>query len=94
MNIGEIKKAMTVIRKTVTFTEQQDRWIKAQIEEGDFTNESEYLRHLIRQDQEQKGKLQKLKVAIQEGIDSGISSKTFSEILREVEVKMKADGKL
>lgn len=94
MNIGENKKTMAVIRKTVTFTEQQDRWIKAQIEEGDFTNESEYLRYLIRQDQEQKGKLQKLKVAIQEGIDSGISSKTFSEILREVEVKMKADGKL
>lgn len=85
---------MTVIRKTVTFTEQQDRWIKAQIEDGGFTNESEYLRHLIRQDQERKGKLQELKVAIQEGIDSGISSKTFSEILREVEVKMKADGKL
>lgn len=94
MNIGENKQAMTVIRKTVTFTEQQDRWIKAQIEDGDFTNESEYLRHLIRQDQERKGKLQELKVAIQEGIDSGISSKTFSEILREVEVKMKADRKL
>ncbi len=94
MNIGENRKSMTVIRKTVTFTEQQDRWIKAQIEDGDFTNESEYLRHLIRQDQERKGKLQELKAAIQEGIDSGISSKTFSEILREVEVKMKADGKL
>ncbi len=94
MNIGENEQAMTVIRKTVTFTEQQDRWIKAQIQEGDFTNESEYLRHLIRQDQERKGKLQELKVAIQEGIDSGISSKTFSEILNEVEVKMKADGKL
>lgn len=85
---------MAVIRKTVTFTDQQDRWIKTQIEEGDFTNESEYLRHLIRQDQERKGKLQELKVAIQEGIDSGISSKTFSEILREVEVKLKSDGKL
>lgn len=90
----KIKKAMTVIRKTVTFTEQQDRWIKAQIQDGDFTNESEYLRHLIRQDQERKGKLQELKVAIKEGIDSGISSKTFSEILKEVEVKMKADAKL
>lgn len=94
MNIGENKNAMAVIRKTVTFTDQQDRWIKTQIEEGDFTNESEYLRHLIRQDQERKGKLQELKVAIQEGIDSGISSKTFSEILREVEVKLKSDGKL
>ena len=60
MNIGANIKAMTVIRKTVTFTEQQDRWIKAQIQDGDFTNESEYLRHLIRQDQERNGKLQEI----------------------------------
>jgi hypothetical protein len=35
-----------------------------------------------------------LKIAIQEGIDSGISTKSFSDILRNVEVQLKADGKL
>ncbi|GMQ30878.1 type II toxin-antitoxin system ParD family antitoxin [Algoriphagus confluentis] len=94
MNIGVSKGDMAVIRKTVTFTDQQDRWIKAQIEEGDFTNESEYLRHLIRQDQERKTKLKELKIAIQEGLDSGVSNKSFTEIMREVEVKLKSDGKL
>lgn len=94
MNIGDNNKAMTVIRKTVTFTDQQDRWIKAQIEEGDFTNESEYLRHLIRQDQERKAKLQSLKDSIRQGVESGVSSKSISEIMNGVEEKLKADGKL
>ena len=85
---------MTTIRKTLTFTDQQDRWIKAQIEGGDFTNESEYVRHLIRQDQNRKAKLQELRVAIQEGIDSGISHRSISEIIKNVEAQLKTDGKL
>ena len=31
---------MATIRKSITFTEQQDAWIKQQIEKGDFTNDS------------------------------------------------------
>lgn len=85
---------MSTIRKTLTFTDQQDRWIKAQIEEGDFTNESEYIRHLIRQDQERKAKLQDLKVAIREGIDSGVSNRSVSEIMKGVEERLTADGRL
>ena len=39
---------MATIRKTITLTEKQDEWIKGQIARGDFTNDSEYLRDLIR----------------------------------------------
>ena len=38
---------MGTTRKTITITDQQDEWIKAQIEGGDFTNDSEYIRDLI-----------------------------------------------
>ena len=64
---------MATVRKSITFTEQQDTWIKLQIEEGNYTNDSEYIRDLIRHDQESKQKLYELKLAIQEGIDSGVS---------------------
>ena len=33
---------MGTMRKTITVTEQQDQWIKAQIKAGEFTNDSEY----------------------------------------------------
>ena len=39
---------MTVIRKTITLTEQQGDWVKTRIASGDFTNDSEYFRDLIR----------------------------------------------
>ena len=39
---------MGTTRKTITVTDQQDKWIKTQIEGGDFTNDSEYIRDLIR----------------------------------------------
>ncbi|MFY0598636.1 MAG: type II toxin-antitoxin system ParD family antitoxin [Cyclobacteriaceae bacterium] len=85
---------MGTVRKTVTFTDQQDKWIKAQISAGEFTNDSEYLRHLVRIDQSKNSKFIALKTAIQEGIDSGLSESTIPDIMKEVESKMKADGRL
>jgi len=85
---------MATIRKTVTFTEQQDNWIKAQIEAGEFTNDSEYLRNLVRQDQAKNNDFISLKMKLKEGLDSGISSKTLPEIMAAVEARMKNDGKL
>jgi len=85
---------MGTTRKTITVTEQQDHWIKAQIESGGFTNDSEYIRDLIRRDQEENAKFQALKSAIQEGLDSGASKRTVSQIMEEVETRLKADGRL
>jgi antitoxin ParD1/3/4 len=85
---------MATIRKTVTFTEQQDNWIKAQIEAGEFTNDSEYLRNLVRQDQAKNQNFISLKLKLQEGLDSGISTKTLPEIMAAVETRMKQDGRL
>jgi antitoxin ParD1/3/4 len=85
---------MGTIRKTVTFTDQQDKWIKAQIEAGEFTNDSEYLRYLVRQDQSKNAKFLELKAAIQKGLDSGVSEKNIPGIMKEVEERMKRDGRL
>ncbi len=85
---------MSVIRKSITFTQQQDNWIKLQIKEGLYTNDSEYIRDLIRHDQENKRKLQELENAIQEGFDSSISNKSIPDIMNEVEAKLKANDKL
>jgi antitoxin ParD1/3/4 len=85
---------MATVRKTITLTDKQDKWIKAQIAHGDFTNDSEYIRDLVRRDQEQNAKIQALRKAIQEGIGSEDSKKSVSEIMNEVEARLKADGRL
>ncbi len=64
---------MGTVRKTITLTEKQDAWIKAQIAAGEFTNDSEYIRHLIRRDQQAQERLASLRQALLEGESSGKS---------------------
>ena len=81
---------MGTVRKTITLTDQQDEWIKAQIASGDYMNDSEYIRDLLRRDQEQHGRFHALKRAIQDGLDSGVSDKTLREIWEEAERRYRA----
>jgi antitoxin ParD1/3/4 len=76
---------MGTVRKTITVTDKQDEWVKGQIASGDYTNDSEYFRDLIRRDQEQDAKFRALKAAIREGLDSGVSDRTVAEIWAEAE---------
>jgi len=69
-NIGE-GSSMSTTRKTITITSKQDTWIKQQIAEGGFTNDSEYIRDLIRQDQAKKTNLEAIRAALIEGEESG-----------------------
>ena len=85
---------MGTVRKTVTLTDQQEQWIKVRIAAGEFTSDSEYIRELIRRDQEENVKLQALKSAIRKGLDSGVSDKTVPQIMEEVEARLRADGRL
>ena len=85
---------MGTVRKTISLSRQQDQWVKAQIAAGDFTNDSEYIRDLIRRDQEQNAKFQALKAAIREGLDSGVSDKTVPQVMEEVEARLRANGRL
>ena len=85
---------MATVRKTVTFTKQQDKWIKAQIESGEYTNDSEYLRNLIRQDQARNNKFISLKGKLIDGLKSGVSTKSIPEIMNEVEIRMRENGQL
>ncbi|WP_035916739.1 type II toxin-antitoxin system ParD family antitoxin [Flavimarina sp. Hel_I_48] len=69
---------MATIRKSLTITTSQEEWIKRQIENGGFANDSEYMRHLIRMDEESNREYLITKAAIQEGYDSGMSPKARS----------------
>ena len=62
--------------------------------DGDFASDSEYIRDLIRRDQEENIKLQALKSAIQEGLESGVSDKTVPQIMEEVEARHRTDGRV
>lgn len=62
---------MSTVRKTITLTDKQDDWIKAQIAAGRYTNDSEYIRDLIRREQERSAELDVIRAALMEGEASG-----------------------
>jgi antitoxin ParD1/3/4 len=79
---------MATVRKTITLTDQQDDWIKAQVEGGDYTNDSEYIRDLIRREQERGAEIEKIRSALIEGEKSGkpkrFDANAFRRRLRRV----------
>lgn len=62
---------MGTVRKTITLTVQQDNWVKAQITAGHYTNDSEYIRDLIRREQERSAEIDAIRNALIEGENSG-----------------------
>ena len=62
---------MGTVRKTITLTDTQDGWIKAQIDAGHYTNDSEYIRDLIRREQERSAGIEAVRSALIEGEASG-----------------------
>ena len=80
---------MATVRKTITLTDAQDDWIKAQVANGDFTNDSEYFRDLVRRDQEKE---RALKAAIDEGLASGPSTRSVEDIWAEAEARYLASS--
>ncbi len=62
---------MTTIQKTITLTDQQDTWIQAQIDAGHYTDDSEYIRDLIRREQERNAETDAIRAALIEGEASG-----------------------
>ena len=64
-------RAMGTKRKTITVTDRQDSWLKAQISAGEFTNDSEYIRDLIRRDQASQADIETIRAALIEGEESG-----------------------
>jgi antitoxin ParD1/3/4 len=71
MELSNWSAFMPTTRKTITVTDQQDDWIKGQISAGKFTNDSEYIRDLIRRDQAYSSDVELIRAALIEGEESG-----------------------
>ena len=76
-----------MINKSIEITNQQNSWIKNQVETGHFDNESEVVRELIyaRQVQEQESsyEIDAIRQALIEGEKSGICHQSIDEIWQE-----------
>jgi len=85
---------MGTTRKTITVTDQQNAWIKSRIASGDYTNDSEFVRDLLRKDQDRAGKIANMQRLVTEGLESGYSELSVEEIRVDVQNRLRKNGKL
>ncbi len=72
---------MGMVKKSISMTEKQEQWIKSQIASGNFGNESEVIRDLIRERQtRQQEATEEIRKALLEGEKSGFSDNSIDEI--------------
>ena len=87
---------MPMVKKSISVTDQQDSWIKAQIKTGHYGNESEVVRELIRErqlrEQETSAEIEAIRAALIEGEQSGFSDRSIDEIWEEARQRHRAKG--
>ena len=85
---------MAMVKKSISVTDQQDDWIKAQIKTGRYGNESEVVRELIRErqlrEQESAAEIEAIRAALIEGEKSGFSDRSVDEIWEEARRRHRA----
>ena len=72
----------------VSLPAEMKHWVEQQAKSGRFSNSSDYVRELIRRDQERQAKITHLQQLIDEGIKSGVSDMTMANIRREARGKL------
>ena len=79
---------------SVSLSDKMRDYIRSRVEAGDYNNESEYIRDLIRHDQERQEKDAALLQMLREAEKSGVSSRRLPEIMEDVKGRLKKDGRL
>ncbi|RKZ99879.1 MAG: type II toxin-antitoxin system ParD family antitoxin [Gammaproteobacteria bacterium] len=70
-------------------------WVEQQTQGGRYSNNSDYVRELIRRDQEQHDKTLALQQAITKGLESGLDGKLdVTEIKRLAKIQAGLDSRL
>ena len=79
---------------SVSLSDQLRGFIKSRVESGDYHNESEYIRDLVRKDREKLSDDQKLLNLLRQSEQSGISNSTIPDLMSSVKERLKQDGRL
>jgi antitoxin ParD1/3/4 len=74
----------------VSLPDPMKEWVEAQTRTGRYSNASDYVRDLIRRDQERSDMLAELQRLVTEGLDSGVSDRTKEDILQAARERLAA----
>lgn len=71
----------------VSLPDPMRNWVEAQTKSGRFGNASDYVRDLIRRDQERAAQIAQLQQMVDEAIASGVSDKSPNDLMTEARAR-------
>lgn len=75
---------MLMAQMNVSLPEGLKAWAESRVAEGRYSSTSDYVRDLMRRDQEYAEKLKRLQDAIDEGFASGVSEQSVDEVFADL----------
>jgi len=82
-------KVINMATMNISVPDPMKDWVQSQVNTGAYANTSDYVRDLIRQDQENRSKLKALQNAITAGIESGVSDISFDQVINQARKELK-----
>ncbi|MEO9481985.1 MAG: type II toxin-antitoxin system ParD family antitoxin [Ekhidna sp.] len=70
-------------RQSISFTEPNDEWLKAQIESREYSSKSELVNDLIRQARKQQQEIDYIRMKLEKAEKSGFTNDSRADILRQ-----------
>lgn len=75
----------------ISLPDPMKQWVEGQAETGRYSNASDYVRDLIRRDQERAAKIASMQALIDEGRASGISTRSVDAIFADAVARSQGD---
>ncbi len=76
----------------ISLSDPMKEWVESQTRSGRYDTVSEYVRDLIRHDQDRAAKISAMQVLVDEALESGDSEMSLSEIRALARDRAKASG--
>ena len=70
-------------RQSISFTEPNDEWLKAQVESNEYSSKSELVNDLIRQARKQQAQIDWIRAKLEKSERSGFTDETKDQILNQ-----------
>ncbi|WP_224484698.1 ribbon-helix-helix domain-containing protein [Robertkochia aurantiaca] len=70
-------------RQSISFTEPNDEWLKAQIDKKEYSSKSELVNDLIRQARKQQIRIDWINAKLEKAEQSGFTSDSKEDILKQ-----------
>jgi antitoxin ParD1/3/4 len=85
---------MAMVKKTYSITETLNQYVGLRIKSGEYATDSEYVRELIRRDQQENKEINYIRSKLIKAENSGFTNQSKEAILDEFKSQLRTSGEL